>query len=211
MAKKQPTTTTRVEKGDDGVYRWTYALNLFKNPAVLVTVLKIIVPLFSIPLIVTLIRTAIDNSWAEVWNENMWNSSIKMCIFILVLFIGIALLSYLIVAIMYRGKYIVHFTMDEKTLVHATDGAQSQKARRMGYFTIGAGVLSGRPGTISAGMAATRTTSTTDLSRVRSIKVRRGINLIKVNQLLNHNQVYVPKEDFDLVLDFLRKNCPKAK
>ena len=141
----------------------------------------------------------------------MWHSSIKILLFVLVLFIGITLLAYLIVAGMYGGKYIVHFTMDEKTLVHATDGAQSKKSRRMGLVTMGAGVLSGRAGTISAGMAATRTTSTTDLSSVRRIKVRRGINLIKVNQLLNHNQVYVPKEDFDLVLDFLRKHCPKAK
>ena len=211
MSKKYPKTTTPVELGEDGKYRWTYALNMYKNPAILLTVLKIIVILFSIPLIFVLVRTAISNDWANAWGDNMWNSSIKILLFVLVLFIGITLLAYLIVAGMYGGKYIVHFTMDEKTLVHATDGAQSKKARRMGLVTIGAGVLSGRAGTISAGMAATRTTSTTDLSSVRRIKVRRGINLIKVNQLLNHNQVYVPAEDFDLVLDFLRKHCPKAK
>ena len=212
MAKKQPIATTRVEKGDDGVYRWTYALNLFKNPAVLVTVLKIIVPLFSIPLIVTLIRTAIDNSWAEVWNENMWNSSIKMCIFILVLFIGIALLSYLIVAAMYKGKYIVHFTMDEKKLVHATDPVQQRKAGTVGALTMLAGAAARRPSVMGAGaIAAGRTTSTTDLSMVRRIKVRRRFNLIKINQLLSHNQVYVPAEDFDMVLNFLREHCPKAK
>jgi len=211
VRKNYPKTTTRVELGDDGKYRWTYALNMYKNPAILLTVLKIIVILFSIPLIFVLIRTAISNDWANAWGDNMWHSSIKILLFVLVLFIGITLLAYLIVAGMYGGKYIVHFTMDEKTLVHATDGAQSKKSRRMGLVTMGAGVLSGRAGTISAGMAATRTTSTTDLSSVRRIKVRRGINLIKVNQLLNHNQVYVPAEDFDLVLDFLRKHCPKAK
>lgn len=209
MAKKQPTTTTRVEKGDDGVYRWTYALNMLTNPAILVTVLKIIVPLFSIPLIVTLIRTAIDNSWAEAWNDNMWNSSIKMCIFILVLFIGIALLSYLIVAAMYKGKYIVHFTMDEKKLVHATDPVQQRKARTMGALT----AIAGRSLTAKGAgvIAASRTTSTTELAMVRRIKVRRHFNLIKINQLLSHNQVYVPSEDFDMVLRFLREHCPKAR
>ena len=212
MAKKLPTTTTRVEKGDDGVYRWTYALNLFRNPAVLVTVLKIIVPLFSIPLVMTLFRTAVDGDWAAAWNENMWNSSIKMCIFILVLFIGIALLSYLIVAIMYRGKYIVHFTMDEKKLVHATDPVQQRKAGTVGALTMLAGAAARRPSVMGAGaIAASRTKSTTELAMVRRIKVRRHFNLIKVNQLLSHNQVYVPAEDFDLVLNFLREHCPQSK
>lgn len=202
-------TTTRVEKGSDGVYRWTYALNMFTNPAILVTVMKIIVPLFSIPLIVTLVRTAIDNDWAKAWEGNMWGSSIKMCIFILVLFIGITLLSYLIVAAMYGGKYIVHFTMDGKKLVHATDPHQQRKAQAVGALTAITGSTLSAKG---AGLlAASRTESTTDLSSVRRIKVRRAFNLIKVNQLLNHNQVYVPAEDFDTVLDFLLEHCPKAK
>lgn len=209
MKQKQPTTTTRVEKGDDGVYRWTYALNMLTNPAILVTVLKIIVPLFSIPLIVTLIRTAIDNDWAEAWEGNIWNSNIKICIFLVVLFIGIALLSYLIVAAMYKGKYIVHFTMDEKKLVHATDPVQQRKARTMGALT----AIAGRSLTAKGAgvIAASRTTSTTELAMVRRIKVRRHFNLIKINQLLSHNQVYVPSEDFDMVLNFLREHCPKAR
>ena len=209
MKKNLPTTTTRVEKGDDGKYRWTYALNMFTNPAILVTVLKIIVPLFSIPLIVTLIRTAIDNDWAEAWEGNIWNSNIKICIFLVVLFIGIALLSYLIVAAMYKGKYIVHFTMDEKKLAHATDPVQQRKARTMGALT----AIAGRSLTAKGAgvIAASRTTSTTELAMVRRIKVRRHFNLIKINQLLSHNQVYVPAEDFDMVLNFLREHCPKAR
>lgn len=212
MAKKLPSITTRVEKGDDGKYRWTYTLNMFTNPAILVTVLKIIVPLFSIPLIWVLISTAIHNEWAEAWEGNLFNSNIKMCIFILVLFLFISLLSYLIVAAMHQGKYIVHFTMDEKELVHATDGMQQKKARRMGALTMLAGAAAGRPSVMGAGaLAAGRTTSTTQLAMVRRIKVRRRFNLIKVNQLLNHNQVYVPAEDFDMVLNFIRGHCPKAK
>ena len=49
-----------MELGEDGKYRWTYALNMYNNPAILLTVLKIIVILFSIPLIFVLIRTAIS-------------------------------------------------------------------------------------------------------------------------------------------------------
>jgi len=37
------------------------------------------------------------------------------------------------------------------------------------------------------------------------------MNLIKVNQLLNKNRIYVPEEDFDFVYDFLCQHCTKAK
>ena len=58
---------------------------MYRNPAILVVVLKTIGGLFSI-----------------------------------------SLLAYLIVAWMYGGKYIVHFTMDEKVLVHETEPAQAR-------------------------------------------------------------------------------------
>lgn len=212
MRIKQPTTTTRVQLCEDGKYRWTYALNMFTNPAILVVVLKIIGTLFSIPLIIDLIRTAVNHDWENAWGDNMWTSSLKMWLFVLILFIGIAILAYVIVAAMYGGQYIVHFTLDEKTLVHQTDPAQARKARKAGGLTVLAGAASGRLSTMGAGaLAASRTTSTSDLENVQRIKVRRAFNLIKVNQLLGHNQVYVPKEDFDLVLNFLRAHCPKAR
>ena len=55
--KQKVLTATRVSRDADGKYRWTYALNMYKNPAILVVVLKIIGGLFSIPLIIDLIRT----------------------------------------------------------------------------------------------------------------------------------------------------------
>jgi hypothetical protein len=46
---------------------------------------------------------------------------------------------------------------------------------------------------------------------VKRIKARRRQNLIKVNQLLNKNRIFVPDEDFDFVYDFLCQHCTKAK
>ncbi len=79
MRKKYPKTTTRVELGEDGKYRWTYALNMYKNPAILLTVLKIIVILFSIPLIFVLIRTAISNDWANAWGRRCGTAALRYC------------------------------------------------------------------------------------------------------------------------------------
>lgn len=210
--KQKVLTTTRVSRDADGKYCWTYALNMYKNPAILVVVLKIIGGLFSIPLIIDLIRTAVNGDWANAWGENLWHSSLKIWLLVFVVFIAISLLAYLIVAWMYGGRYIVHFTMDEKTLVHETEPAQASKARKMGMATVIVGAAARRPGTMGAGMlAAARTKSTSTLASVRRIIPRRRYNLIKVNQLLDRNQVYVPDEDYDFVLSFLRDHCPGAK
>lgn len=56
-----------------------------------------------------------------------------------------------------------------------------------------------------------RAASTSTLASVRRIIPRRRYYLIKVNQLLERNQVYVPDEDYDLVLNFLREHCPGAR
>ena len=210
--KKKELTTTRVSHDQDGKYRWTYVLNMYRNPAILVVVLKIIGGLFSIPFIIDLIRTAVRGDWANAWGENIWDSSLKIWLVVWVVFIVISLLAYLIVAWTYGGKYIVHFTMDEKTLVHETEPAQASKARKLGMATVIVGAAARRPGTMGAGMlAAARTKSTSTLASVRRIIPRRRYNLIKVNQLLERNQVYVPDEDYDFVLSFLFDHCPEAK
>lgn len=210
--KKKELTTTRVSHDEDGKYRWTYALNMYRNPAILVVVLKIIGGLFSIPLLIDLIRTAVNGDWANAWGENLWQSSLKIWLVVYIVFIVISLLAYLIVAWMYGGKYIVHFTMDEKVLVHETEPAQARKARKIGLATAIVGAAARRPSTVGAGvLAAARTTSTSTLASVRRIIPRRRYNLIKVNQLLERNQVYVPDEDYDFVLSFLRDHCPGAR
>ena len=47
----------------------------------------------------------------------------------------------------------------------------------------------------------------TEFTDVRFIRPARGRNTIYVN----NNQVYVPDEDFDMVLDFIRGRCPNAR
>ena len=48
-----------------------------------------------------------------------------------------------------------------------------------------------------------------EFGKVRSVKACRRRNLIKVNEVLNHNQVYAEKEDFDFVLNYISSRVPK--
>ena len=203
----------RVALCEDGKYRWTYEFNMLKNPAIIVVVYKIFLILLSIPFIINVIALARNGELQKEWNDRLWSgSNPKVWLVVMAVFAVIILISYLIVAWMYGGKYIVHFTMDEKGIIHEQEAAQVKRAQKLGLLTVLVGILAKRPGTVGAGMlAASHTTSTSDFPNVRRIKPRRAFGLIKVNKRLDHNQVYVPREDFDFVLDYIRQHCPKAK
>ena len=169
--------------------------------------LEFLVTMLSIPLLISIIRAAIDGDWARAWDD-----SIKIWLIVLAVFAVIIYIGYLLVVWMYGGKYVVHFTLDEDQLVHEQEAAQFQRARKLGLAAILVGIFSKRPATVGQGIfIASKNTSTSTLAKVRRIKPRRAWHLIKVNEGLEHNQIYVPKEDYDLVLDFLRQHCPNAK
>ena len=50
----------RVRLCEDGKYRWTYPLDMLKNPSILFVVYKIFGILLSIPLLISIISAAID-------------------------------------------------------------------------------------------------------------------------------------------------------
>ena len=198
---------SRVALCEDGKYRWTYPLDMLKNPSILFVLLKIFGILLSIPLLIALISAAANNDWQKIWD-----GFIKIWLIVMVVFFVIILISYLIVVWMNGGKYVVNFTMDEKRLIHEQVPVQYDRARKVGLLAALVGIFAKRPAAAGAGaLAASRDTSVSVFDKVRRIKPRRGQNLIKVNQSLERNQVYVPDEDFDFVLDFIRKHCPNAK
>ncbi len=198
---------SRVALCEDGKYRWTYPLDMLKNPSILFVLLKIFGILLSIPLLIALISAAANNDWQKIWD-----SFLKIWLIVMVVFFVIIVISYLIVVWMNGGKYVVNFTMDEKRLIHEQVPVQYDRARKVGLLAALVGIFAKRPAAAGAGaLAASRDTSISVFDKVRRVKPRRGQNLIKVNQSLERNQVYVPDEDFDFVLDFIRKHCPNAK
>ena len=191
----------------DGKYRWVYEMHLLKNPTIFLTTLKVmlisvgIVGLFM--LVVTAFEGDLDMEWFQFW--------LKLMGIVLGILLGLAIISILIMAAI-LGTYVVLFEMDEKKVVHIQMPRQVKKAEVVGLITALVGVMAKNPTTIGAGMlAASKSTSTSEFANVRYVKARRKMNLIKVNQLLNKNQVYVADEDFDFVYNFIKTHCPKAK
>ena len=197
----------RVRLCQDGKYRWVYEMNMITNPTIFLTVFKVFVGIImGMFMVFGFFLYVIHGDWEGLWGMT------KALGLVLAIFLGLTILGVLVVAISYKGKYIVLFEMDEKEIAHIQVPEQFKKARKLGAVTAAFGGATGRYGTAGAGMLmASRNSSTSVFSKVRHVKPRRWFHLIKVNQLLNRNQVYVTNEDFDFVYNFIKSHCPNLK
>ena len=66
---------SRVALCEDGKYRWTYPLDMLKNPSILFVLMKIFGILLSIPLLIALISAAANNDWQKIWDGFMPRTS----------------------------------------------------------------------------------------------------------------------------------------
>ena len=199
---------SRVKLYPDGKYRWVYEVPMLKNPTILFDVYKVLGISFGIVWLFNVLLISCEDGLNL---RNLWSFTSGFLILMLV-FLVIGYLAYFIVAWYYGWKYIVLFTLDEKEVVHQMMPRQMGKAKVLGALTALVGSVAGKPGVMGAGvLAASRSTSTSVLANVARLVPRRRLHLIKVNQLLNKNRVFVPDEDFDFVYNFLCQHCPKAK
>ena len=199
---------SRVKFYPDGKYRWVYEVPMLKNPTILFDVYKVLGISFGIVWLFNVLLISCEDGLNL---RNLWSFTSGFLILMLV-FLVIGYLAYFIVAWYYGWKYIVLFTLDEKEVVHQMMPRQMEKAKVLGALTALIGSVAGKPGVMGAGvLAASRSTSTSVLAKVARLVPRRRLHLIKVNQLLNKNRVFVPDEDFDFVYNFLCQHCPKAK
>ena len=190
---------------NDGKYRWVYEMNMLKNPTIFFTVLKVMMISIGIVWLFGLVIGLGDMSldYFLFWTKL---TGIMIGIFFVLTIIGVLITAAVL------GKYVVLFEMDEKEVVHIQMPRQVKKAEVIGLITALVGAMAKSPTTIGAGVLATaKTKSTSEFVNVRRVKARRRFNLIKVNQLLDKNQVYVADEDFDFVYNFIKSRCINAK
>ena len=200
-------TITRDERG---TYRWVYEFNLWRNPTILLTVCKIFVLItlaftaFMLLLLVPDLLGGTLYSWQVV-------GTLRMGAVILAIMLALSLLGYAVYALMMGGTYCAVFEMNEDGVVHRQMPKQFKKAEIVAALNVLAGLATGNPGQVGVGMlSAARDSATSEFAAVRSIKGSRRLHVIKVNEPLMKNQVYVEPEDYDFVFGYIRDHCPNA-
>lgn len=196
----------RVKLCSDGKYHWTVPVNLLKNPTAYFTVCKIFGIIGGIAFLTAYIGPAFRGDFAVIGHElKYWGIAVLV-------FLLISALAYLIVAAVYKGKYIVKFTMDENGILHEQVEAQKKKAQVLGGVLGAAGALRGNPAQAGQGaLVAAHTSLSSDFSKVRKVKASPRFSTIRVNEPTAKNQVYTAPEDYDFVLDYIRSHCSNAE
>lgn len=199
---------SRVTLCPDGKYRWVHEVPMLKNPSILIDVYKVLGISFGIVWLFNVIIIGCDDGLTL---KSLWDSTSGF-LALMGAFLIIGYVAYVIVAWCYGWKYVVLFTLNEREVVHQQMPRQVKKAMLLGALTAMVGGAAGKPGVVGTGLlAASRTSTTSVLADVARLVPCRRHHLIKVNQLLNKNRIFVPDEDFDFVYDFLCQHCPKAK
>jgi len=193
----------------DGVYRWTYEMDMLRNPTIMLTVWKVLGIAFGVVYLFTLIVDLVQGmivSWADLWAAS------KVFVILLGVFLVISMLSYIILAALYGWKYQVLFEMTDEYVKHIQMPKQFKKAEAIGWLTSFVGSLAGKPYMVGLGSGvAAKNTMTSEFKSVETVKVRRKRNTIHVDYMLDKNQVYVHDADFDFVEKYVLDRCVKAK
>ena len=198
---------SRVQLYPDGKYRWIYEYHMMKNPIIIFVVYKIF---GGILLVSWAVFCLIFLEGGEGW-DGIWGMT-KVTLLLAAIFFVLIPLGYTLTAATNGWKYVVLFEMDDNGLVHRQMQAQVKKAKAIGWLTVLAGLASGNPTTVGIGLtSATKTSSVSNFAKVRSVKSLRRWNTIKVNEPMSKNQVYVEKEDFDFVYQYIVARCPKVR
>ena len=198
--------TKNITRGEDGVYRWVYELNLYTNPTILFLIWKIF---GVICLGMWILMVLMDIGDSDFWWAGFFDVT-RACLLFTLGFLLLCLVGYLVYAMIMGGKYCVLFEMDEKGVNHIQMAPQVKKAEAIGLLTMLIGAAAGKPGVVGTGLlAGARTSLYSSFDTVKSVEPFPRRNLIKVNELLSKNQVYAEDEDFAFVLDFIRShtNC----
>lgn len=198
----------RVTLFPDGKYRWIYEMNMLKNPSILFDVWKVFgisfVIMVAIVLIICLFSGDLDLKMLAGLGKGLGIAAGAIA--------AISIPGYLLFAAISGWKYVVLFIMDEKEVVHQQMPSQVKKAKVIGALTVLVGLFAGKPGVVGTGvLSQARMSMTSTLAHVSRLIPCRRMHLIKVNQRLSKNRIYVHDEDFDFVYDFLCQHCVKAK
>lgn len=200
-----PKAPPGIKLGQDGVYRWFYSFDMLKNPTLLYTIWKVLAIAVGAVYLLVLLMDLGSGSIESI--EDFWQFS-KVFIFILAGFLAAGGIAYLILAGIYGWRYQVIFEMDEKGVTHRQMPAQFQIAEALSLIELLA--AEGPTGAGAAILAGSKSESSVSFSKLKSIKVLRRQQTIKVNERMEHCQVYAKPEDFDFVLNYIRERAPKG-
>ena len=195
-----------VVMGGDGILRWPYEMNMWKNPTLVITIWKVLLLAALVPALLVFFLNLGDGIGSAIL------AFVKIMGIVAGIVTALMLFAYPLVAILNGGRYCVIFEMDDKSVKHIQMQKQFKKSQVLSMIVVLAGVMTGNIQATAAGMlAGSKQSSLSSFEKVRSITVNEKRRVIYVNEKLSHNQVYADSADFAFVRNAIISRCKKAK
>ena len=195
-----------VVMGSDGVMRWVYEMNMWKNPTLVITIWKVLLLAALAPALLVFFLNLGDGFGSALL------AFIKIIGIVVGIVTGLMLLAYPLVAILNGGLYCVMFEMDDKSVKHTQMQKQFKKSQLLSMVVILAGVVAGNIQATAAGiLAGSKQSSISCFEKVKSITVNEKRHVIYVNENLTKNQIYADTVDFAFISNAIISRCKKAK
>lgn len=194
-------------KDMNGKYTWKYEVKMMRNNPILKTIVSVLLISSTAPAFIVFISTLGDTGIIAAFFGFIM--VFLVCAFIIIVLSGFA---YILLSILYGGKYKVIFEMDEFGINHIQDEKQNKKFRKsvlLGIAESEACENIGASGPVI--LAASRRSMYSCFENVRKVTVSKKENTIYLKEILNQNQIYVDDEKFDFVADFIISRCLRAK
>ena len=192
--------------GGDGILRWVYEMNMWKNPTLVITIWKVLLLAALVPALLVFFLNLEDGIGSTLL------AFVQIMGMVVGIVTGLLLLAYPFVAILNGGIYSVIFEMDDKSVKHIQMQKQFQKNQVLAMVVSLAGVMTGNVQTTVAGMlAGSKQSSLSSFEKVKTITVNEKRHVIYVKEKLTHNQVYADSADFAFVSNTIISRCKKAK
>ena len=211
----------RVTLCEDGVYRWSYVMDMWKNRYMIRLAWKIIVPALGL-LLLFVAAMALKNARylmrQGVAREELtfYLRSDLISVYIVAgLLAGVLLLTeliYAVCALAMHGQWRLRFEMDESAVALVRNPGTMQTMNALGAVAAIVGLAAGKPRDamrVGSTLALANDAGTSRFESTRRVKRVRRYDLLDLREWFGMNQIYVPPEDYDFVRDFILARIPE--
>ena len=198
MDDREKYFTDRVVKDENGVYRWYYDMDMRQNKYLRNVLFKVM----GIICLAILVMMLLMFSGSDLRDGALWLVvGLPGGMFLL------TVLGWWLAVLIMKGKYRVYFSMDEDSIQLVRSKRTQAMMNSMGAIGAAAGLAAGKPGeafrtgVMLSGAAASGLTYFKD---VRGITEHPEWDSVNLRDITSGNQIWIPKEDYDFVVNFLR-------
>ena len=188
----------RVTLCDDGVYRWSYDMDMWRNRFMLRHVLTILCAM-CVLLFLTMLAA---------FGPRRVSPLFAALLFIIPMgaLSALTLIIYVICALAMRGNYHLRFEMDENKIVLVRTAETEKRNRALATVATVAGIAAGQRNKayrVGATLRAADSVGKTAFPDITRIRLFPDDDVIDLWEWFGMNQIYVPREDYAFVRDFI--------